>query len=336
MTRWDLLAVGGRIHSLEREGEVFSAIAVSGGKVAALFTEDPSPATAARARHVVDLDGRGVLPGLIDGHMHFLPSAVFREAALAVADIRPDGLAAQSLASIRDKMRAYAAPLPSGRPVFCHTYLIDAVKEKRLPRREELDAWVPGRAVIVLSMDGHSSAYSTRALEALGLLASCPDGVLSGSGHELSMGKVNSLLAGSVTLGMLARGIQDVVNDALSQGLVCLHCMDGFEDSKRDPALWLLSRCGGTLPIDLRLFIQYRDPARLAPYRRFLRDARIGGCFGWAMDGSISSGIAALDEPYVSDPENRGRLYFSAAEAAALVQRAARAGFQVTAHAIGT
>ncbi len=332
---WDLLLCGGKLYSMEREGQSFAAMAVKGGRIAAVFGDSPGPAERARAREVVDLEGRAVLPGLTDGHVHFLAGAAFSQVTLGIADIDSSGLRTASLAGVAGKLRAYAAGKPARMPLFCVNYIIEAVREKRLPTARELEAWLPGREVIVLSMDGHSSAYSPAALAALGLGDLAVDGILSGSAHELNVGRVNARLARSVSVGMLARGIQQVVNEALGQGIVCMDCVEGFEDQERDPALWLLARCGGILPVDLRLHVQYRDPARLAPYLRFMRRPRIGGCFGWAMDGSISSGTAALDEPYLADPSSRGTLYFTPEEAEALVARAASSGMQVTAHAIG-
>ncbi len=320
---------------MEREGESFAGMAVRNGRIVALFPEGPGPEARVRAREVVDLGGRAVLPGLTDGHVHLLAAAVFSQATLAVADIDSSGLRRTTLAGVAEKLRAYAATAPKARPLFCVNYVIEAVEEKRLPNRLELDGWLPDREVIVLSMDGHSSAYSSAALSALRLTEVCPDGILSGSAHELNVGRVNAHLARGVSVGMLARGIQDVVNEALRQGIVCIDCVEGFEDQESDPSLWLLARCGGILPIDLRLHIQYRDPVRLAPYLRFMRRPRIGGCFGWAMDGSISSETAAIAEPYLSDPASMGRLYFAAEEAAAMVARAASAGMQITSHAIG-
>jgi len=335
MKRCDLLLVNARIHTMEREGERAAAMAVHDGRIEALYPQDPAPGTVRRAREVLDLGGRAVLPGLIDGHMHFLPASVLRETAVIVAEFGPDGLKTD-LAAVREKVRREAVRFRGRKPVFCFGYHIEASAEKRMPDRRELDEWLSGRELIVLSLDGHSSAYSTAALSRLGLRQKAPDGVLTGTAHELSMGKVNALMASVVDLSMLAHGIQGTVNEALEQGLVCLHCLEGFEDSRTDPSLWLLSRCGGTLPVDLRLYVQYRDPARLDRYRRFLKNPRIGGCYGWAMDGSVSSGTAAFDDPYLYDPQNRGRLYFDAEQARTLVGRADAAGFQATSHAIGT
>jgi predicted amidohydrolase YtcJ len=332
---WDTIVVNARIHSLDREGEQFSAMAVRDGRIDAVFPAAPAPTLVRGARAVVDCGGRTVLPGLIDAHVHFLPASVLRVAALCVSDLRPP-LKGMTLAEVAEKLRAYAAQLPTNRPVVCFNYVIDAVAEKRLPTRSELDAWLPGRQSVVMSMDGHSSSYSSSALHRLGLAAGHADGVLEGESHELSMGKVNALIASSVSIGMLCRGIQSTVNESLKQGIVCLHCLEGFEDSAHDPSLWMLSRCGGILPVDLRLYVQYRDPRRVAPFRRFLKRPRIGGCFGWAMDGSVSSGTAAFDEPYRSDPSNSGKLYFTPQEAEDLVARADAAGCQIACHAIGT
>ena len=62
---------------------------------------------------------------------------------------------------------------------------------------------------------------------------------------------------------------------------------------------------------------------------------RIGGCFACALDGCFGSRDAAMNEPYASEPDNSGVLYYTDEQVTDFCKRANRAGLQIEMHAIG-
>ena len=106
--------------------------------------------------------------------------------------------------------------------------------EARLPNRYELDRWLPGRKVAIYSMDLHSGSYSTPMLESLGLLESCPDGILTGADFEFNQGKVADQIAQTRGAADFARGVAAFCNEAAAYGVTCLCALDGNEDSPDD------------------------------------------------------------------------------------------------------
>ncbi len=335
MKAFDLIVYNARIYTMEREGEIYAAMGIRRGKIAALFENNPQNPES-MAKQTLDAGGRAILPGLTDSHMHFLPTAALSEMALCVSEPKNGRLEPCDLEGVKQKLIAFAKDLPKKSLVIGFQYVIASIREDRLPTRQELDAWLPGRAVALISMDGHSSAYSTHALMRMGLMEEDHSGLLTGEAHDHNIGKINSLVGGSLTLPRLARGIQNTVNAALSYGITCLHALDGFEDLKSDSGLWFLSRIGGTLPLHLRLYAQYTDADRVRPYAKFLSRPRLGGCGAWEMDGSIGSGTAAFPESYANDEENFGKCYYTQQQIERFAGNADEAGYQVAAHAIGT
>lgn len=335
MKLFDLMIINARIYTMEQEGESYSAMGIKGGKIAALYKEQPmTPHKLSKA--VIDADGKAVLPGFTDCHMHFMATVALRELALNISEIRDERLEPTDLEGVKNKIQQYVALKDDKLPILCSNYVIASMKEDRLPYRQELDQWAPGRVVIVLSMDGHSSSYSTPALKEMGVFHESHNGILAGEDHEFNMGKINSLVEKSLTLTSIVSGVTKTINDASRFGIVCIHCLEGFEDSKKDKSLWFISKFGGVLPLPLRLIVQYQDLNRAKPFLKTQAYPRIGGCGSWEMDGSVGSGTAAFYESYANDPNNYGKSYYSKEQIENTLRSAEAMGYQATAHAIGT
>lgn len=335
MERFDFIVINAQIYTMEREGDIFAAMGIKDGRVAELFQRQPDHPSSL-SKKVVNAQGRAILPGFTDCHMHFMPTVALRELSLSISEVKEGSLVPANLAGVKEKLLAFAMTKSPKAPILCSNYVIASMAENRLPSRFELDQWLPGRTVIFLSMDGHSSSYSTPALRQMGAFPENHDGILSGEDHEFHLGKINSLVEKNLTLSTLVSGVKHTVNDAVKYGIVCIHCLEGFEDSKKDRALWFLTKFGGILPLHLRLYVQYEDSKRAQQYVKFQSTPRIGGCGSWEMDGSVGSGTAAFYESYANDPDNYGKCYHTPEETNQRIRQAQEDGFQVSSHAIGT
>lgn len=328
--RKETVFANGAIYSLEREGERFAAMLVGAdGRIRELYpTGAPLPAGVA----AFDLGGAAVVPAFIDAHAHFMSKAALDALAVKLSRLEDGLIAPDSLEAVRDALGARAAATAG--PIIGFGLCLGAVAERRLPRASELDAWFPGRPVIVLSMDGHSSSYSTPALNSLGVGSMADDGVLSGAAHEFNMGKITAFVMKGLGPGVLARGISAAVKEAAASGIVSIHCLEGTEDAPTDPAVAAFKLVGGRLGLRLKLWMQYTDLARASRHAGALERRRVGGCLAWEMDGSVSSRTAAFDLDYLDRPD-AGRPYRTPDEALALVRPFYEAGWQTSAHAIG-
>ena len=66
----DAVYVNGYIYTVDPHESVQEALAVRGGRIAYVGTSAGARALADSATPVIDLKGRTVMPGLVDGHMH--------------------------------------------------------------------------------------------------------------------------------------------------------------------------------------------------------------------------------------------------------------------------
>jgi predicted amidohydrolase YtcJ len=325
------LVYRGRIYGLEREGERHCAMRVGAdGRIAELYPEGAAlPAGAT----IIELAGEAVIPAFIDAHAHFMSKAALSALAVRLTTLEGDHLVPDSLEGVRALLVAKAAESRSV-PVFGYGLCMGAVKEGRLPCASELDAWLPGRHVIVLSQDGHSSSYSSTALAGLGFGSLAQDGILTGEAHEFNMGRVQAFVMRFLGLAAIARGLSSALAEAASTGLVSIHCLEGTEDLPKDSAASLLAAVGPALGPRLKLYLQYTSLERVRRFARRLEHPRAGGCFAWEMDGSFGSRTAAFDSPY-RDRDHSGTLYRDPAAAKALIAPFYGAGYQTAVHAIG-
>ena len=70
--------VGGPIFTMNKNNDIAEAIAVKGETILAVGKKAEVMAAAGSGATVVDLKGKALIPGMIDGHSHF-PSGAFNE-----------------------------------------------------------------------------------------------------------------------------------------------------------------------------------------------------------------------------------------------------------------
>jgi len=188
----DLLLRGGRVHTVS--GGDAEAVAVRGGRIGAVGrAADLDGLSAAR---VVELEGRTVLPGFQDAHLH-----PFSGGMLAiVCNLHETASADDCLGEIA----RYAAANPDREWISGDGWSMDFFPGGN-PQKAQLDAVVPDRPVYFENRDGHTAWVNSRALELAGITeetADPPDGRIqrdasgepSGALHEGAMWLVSDLV----------------------------------------------------------------------------------------------------------------------------------------------
>lgn len=332
----EMLLVNGNIYTMEREGEKYSGMLIKDGKIVTLYKDISLNELGNNdVKKIVNLNGKTVIPAFTDCHTHFLYSALLTEIALNISEIKNGILYPSDLEGVKEKVIRYASEKDPKEPIICYNYIISSIEEDRLPLIDEIEKWLPGRNVVFLSMDGHSSSYSMNMLKLMGLYERGHSGILVGEDHEFNMGKLVEIILNEVNVSMFIKGVQKFVNKALDNGIVGIHCLEGTEDNLDDKSLKFASKFLGMLPLYIRLFIQYKDIDLLKHYVEKLKYPRLGGCGAWEMDGSVGSKSAAFYESYRNDVNNNGECYYTVEEIEKYVEKAHLNGYQLTSHAIG-
>ena len=203
-----------------------------------------------------------------------------------------------------------------------------------MPNKDELDDWAGGRAIVVYNIDGHSTALSSRMLEKIGEDSKKSNGILQGEDNERAQGRLLDVVGSSITLPVLARGIANFHNSCAEYGINIVAALEGNGDSEKDSSTKLIIQLARRFDMKIRLYLQYTDISRVEPFRKYMKNPRVGGCGDWEMDGATGSHSSAFRVPFL-DTGKTAPCYFTQVEADGLVKTFSDGGYQIASHAIG-
>jgi predicted amidohydrolase YtcJ len=312
------------------------AIAISGGRIAAVGPEAEILALAGPGTRKVDLGGRTVLPGFIDAHAHIWKIG---HLLTTMADLRRAG----SLAEIASLVRDAAAGVRPGAWVLARGYNEARLAEGRPPARQDLDAAIPDRPVVLTRTCGHIYVCNSVALRACGITRDTPDppgGVIgrdasgepTGLLHETAMGLVNAHMP-APTAGDYGEMIRAGLQHQLSLGITSTN------DAGVSPALLDVYRgldAAGELPsrINVMALRRVEGTGTVPLPAMYVSDRLRIDTVKFLADGGLSGATAALSVPY-RHADTRGVLRFADEELLALSREAHDAGWRIATHAIG-
>ena len=165
--------VNADVVTMDERRPTAQAVAVRGGRILAVGDLDAVLAAAGRGARIVDLGGRTLIPGFVDGHGDF--TQVARE--LDWVDLAPPPAGetssiAEMLALLRGRLGRLAAE---------HKYILGVgyddsmLDERRHPTKEDLDRVSTRLPIWVVHASRHMAVGNSMALDQAGIAASTPD-----------------------------------------------------------------------------------------------------------------------------------------------------------------
>jgi predicted amidohydrolase YtcJ len=344
----DAIYTNGKFLKVDVHFGVASAVAVRDGRFVAVGKMDEISALAGPNTAVIDLDGRTVLPGLIDTHAH-VERAGLIEYTVQLNDVTT---VEQALARISE----HAAKLPKGRWVRgAQWHPVSQLAEKRFLTREELDRAAPNNPVCLPI--GHFTLVNSEALALAGITKGMPDpdgGIIH---RDKTSGEPN---------GTLEEAAEDLVHNLLpdwsdeerdEQMKFAMRYFNEFGltsaiSAAVDPATFRAhQRVRQSGAASLRISAMYAPTGGLNPSMTIeeweLFFSRIGAAsdFGddWLsysgvklqIDGGMTLRTAAMRDGYPDDRDYKGTIVIEPSRFNALVATANRYGWRVGVHAVG-
>jgi hypothetical protein len=312
----------GAIISCDKDNHIYQYLVEDKGRI--IFVGNDLPAEY-KGAPIEDLGERSLLPAFADTHLHFASFALFN----AGLDVR----SAQNLPQMCEQVSEFAAT-NNDKIIMGFGASINSVEEKRLISKDELDMACPDRALFIVKYDGHACILNSRMIEML------PGNLKTLRGYNADTGEMRQeaffattdFITKKVSIPMTIKNMLRAVDDLADKGIGMMHTASavGFP-MDLDVTMETIFGKGLNTGFQSRVFFQTMDINKVK--KRKL--PRVGGCFATALDGCFGSEDAALREPYVNNPNNRGILFYKDEEVIEFTKAANREGLQIEMHAIG-
>jgi predicted amidohydrolase YtcJ len=161
---------GGIVLPVDQAFSQHVAVAIRGNRVLGTGSNDDMMALAGKGAEVVDLDGRTVLPGFIEPHMHLAIFAALGEYADVGPFVYPtyDG----ALSAIREVAAGISDP---DQWLIARQYDPSLLEPARDLTTRELDEIAPNRPAFIMNASNHIAYVNSRFLELAGITRDTPD-----------------------------------------------------------------------------------------------------------------------------------------------------------------
>ncbi|MFN7946353.1 MAG: amidohydrolase [Blastocatellia bacterium] len=336
----DLALINGKIRTVNETQPQAEAVACRQGRIVAVGTTAEIRRLIGATTRVVDLQGRLVVPGFNDAHVHFFNGG----AGLASVQLRD----AKSEAEFRERIRAFAAKLRPGRWMLEGNWDHENWTPTRLPTRQLIDEVTPHNPVFIQRLDGHMALANSLALKLAGVTRETPDppggtivrdekGEPTGVLKDAAMSFVSRVIP-KPDDEEIAEAVRAAMRYAAENGVTSVQDMSASPD-----VLAVYQKLLAKNELTVRIY----GHQPLATWERLasvgVRAAfggeklKIGGLKGFA-DGSLGSTTALFFEPYLDAPDTAGLPsdeMFPESGMQERILKADRAGLQIAIHAIG-
>lgn len=348
----DLVLYNGHVQTMVSESEVASAIAIAGNKIVYVGDDSGIDAFVGDTTQVIDLDGKFVSPGFIDGHIH-APGNWFTK--LCQIDLTGLSTNEEYLEAIRSFVEAHPDEEGYiGSPFMLNAYQLPDGSNPG-PSKEDLDAICPDKPILIHDVSYHAAWVNSKAFEMAGVTADTPDpegglfyrnekGEPSGCVSDAAKGIVFAIMPDTMTNDNLEKALYKFMEEANSYGITGitnitqggLDIIDMYHKVEREGNLTLRMRVvptmkeGRTYDEVLSTIKSYNDSAT---------DMISSNTVKIFYDGVTERGTAVFLEPYLESTGLGdhwcGEPIWSQEDFTRLVHDFDAEGVQVHVHAMG-
>jgi hypothetical protein len=347
----DLIIRGGKIYTVEEANSTVEAVAVKGDKIIFAGTEKEAEQYKNEKTQVIDLQGKTMTPGLIEGHGHLLGLG-FSELTVNLAEVK-------SYEELVGKVKEAVSEVKPGDWIIgrgWHQDKWDARPKKMIKgfqTHELLSAASPDNPVFLTHASGHAAFANAKAMQIAGVnqLSKEQQKQNSSDGGEIirdPLGNPTGIFiehAQSVIGKFIPQTSVETRSKAIELALAaCLrNGITGFQDAGEDREnIELLKKFKNESKLTVRLYEMLSGSDRSLVKEYFHRGPEIDSTHWLTIravkfysDGALGSRGAWLIEPYDDRKETSGMALMSMDSLLKGSRAALKAGFQVCTHAIG-
>ena len=348
----DLVLLGGQIYTVDDNQPTVDAVVVTDGKIEYAGNEQEGRKYIGDKTKVIDLTGKTMTPGFIEGHGHLM--------GIGFNELNLDLMAVKTFEELVEKVKAAASKASPGQWIVGRGWHQDKWDKrpermfKDFPTHHLLSEASPDNPVLLEHASGHLALANARAMEIAGIHPLAIEKIqqnLKQEGGEVfvdDLGNPTGIFNENAT-SLISKHIPQNSVETSKQALVlaleaCLqNGITSFHDAGAEEetiALYRNFKNEGKLSV--RLYVMITGEHRQLMYQWFRKGPEIDPdnlltirSIKLHCDGALGSRGAWLLESYSDRRDFFGMATLSMDTVLKTAREALKAGFQVCAHAIG-
>jgi predicted amidohydrolase YtcJ len=342
----DLVLINGKVYTVDAHNAVVQAVAVIDGKILFAGSSEQVRAYIGNKTQVIDLAGRLVTPGIIEGHGHFMGMGY----SLMTLDLQ----GTTSYEEVIKRVEKAVEDAVPGEWIIgrgWHQSKWDSISGevvKGFPNNHMLTAASPDNPVVLRHASGHAMIVNTKAMEMAGINSNTKD-IEGGEIIRDQNGNPTGIFVENA-MGFIGRYIPEPTeeSDRKAFKMASRNCLENgitsFHDAGEDEEMiQLFKKILKEEGFSTRLYVMLSgdDRALLEKYYQTGPEIGLGDNFltirsvKLFIDGALGSRGAWLMEPYTDMPGHFGHAVTELSYLEEVCKDAIHHGFQVCTHAIG-
>ena len=340
----DLIITKAKIWTVDKSRPTAEAVAVLGDRIVAVGSVADVEALRGPSTKIIDAEGKLLLPGFNDAHVHFVTSGT-RLDQIQLGD-------ATSVEEFTRRIAERAKMTPKGEWIEGGDWDETKWTPANLPTKDVIDPVTPNTPVFLEHHDGHMALANSVALRLAGVTAQTPDPpggtiVRDAQGNPTGALKdaARNVVVKAIPLPSHERRLQAMrraLERAAELGVTSVQDMndensDSFADIRGYGELLQSGELSARVYVAPAISDWERQEKVGIRHAFGSSYLRIGATKGFA-DGSLGSSTAYFFDPYTDDPNNSGLLgeqMHPLSQMRDWMLQADAAGLQVCTHAIG-
>ena len=327
----DLVIINSKIYTVNEMDFIAKSIAINDGKIIEVSNENLDYKY--NTKEILDVEGKTILPGLIDSHCHFYNLGLDQQ----VVDLR----GTNSFDEIIQRLKIYDLNNDSN-VIIGRGWDQNDWEIKKFPLNLKLNKNFENKIVVLERIDGHAYIVNDYALELAGidentmvrgglvlLKNNKPTGVLI----DAPMSMVDKILPDK-TIKEKVSALKEAEEISFSYGLTTvddaglspeiINIIDSIHKSNE-----LKIKIYAMVSVSKENIKKFKKSGKIKTSKLNVRSFKIYG------DGALGSRGAALKKPYCDDPHNYGFLRTDLEDLKFYANEIAKMDFQMNTHAIG-
>lgn len=347
----DMAFINGSVITVNSKYDIAEAVGIKKNKIVFVGSTKELEELIDEKTEIIDLDGKTIMPGLIDTHFHPILNGFFGD------DVDASIISLGNMKSITEMMDLFKKVVSNKKPgewISSMGYEPSFLAENRHPTVDDLDAVSPDNPLQCMHVSGHISVYNTLALQSIGVYG--PEDAKKFPVNEIEVidGKLTGMVKDHThfkiwaNVGYDEKQQRDAAMKShqklLENGITSVHdCGECGPTSYR-----LMRKLCDSGEFKVREYMMlhsiFGKPFALEENDHWLslgmmtglgdEHFKMGSC-KFMIDGGSGAPSSSCREPYCHDPELEGISGWEREEVAKYIDKINEAECQATAHAMG-